>query len=666
MRNWKTRALAILAGCACLALAGCSVVDESVLNTQADYTVDINVPYATATPLPDHLNVPDAIVIDTEGKVSVNDASAIEGDFQSQQSQQAEYQSLTLGNTGTEVQALQARLQALGYFEGEVSGVYDASTEEAVKRFERTYGTMQTGVATAKLQLRLFASGAPAYGSEEYENAVVAQYAVLRSGNVGSLVYALQQRLKELGYPVGELNGVFDAQTARAVSMFYTAYGLASSQVASVSMQQMLYAEDAKRYDPSQVMPAALDQQETPVQTTEGDYGALPDEMLDDVPEATPTPVPEEMSAEAAFAALLDESLTATPTPAAEVADGTMVPGSIGPLVEEIQARLIELGYMEQDSVTGVYDILTREAVDRFLLMNGQTSEDGSITREQQELILGEAIPEDAAATELLTNLDYGDSGAAVLTVQNRLIELGYAAGTADGKYGSSTISAVRAFQQINDLNADGRANAETLSRLYSVEAITYEEGREKLERILAETTPIPDAGEDSGILYNLHYGSVGNAVQRLQQRLNRLGYLSRSNINSNYDEATEQAVRSYQKAIGVPQTGEATASFQQYLYCDAAPNKNYRLHSSIHEYKPLNAGSTGDEVTALQKRLVECGVMKSSDAADSEGVYDEATRQAVALAQKRMGYSVYDGDAGIEFQAFLYSRYGTYLKSKR
>ena len=110
---------------------------------------------------------------------------------------------------------------------------------------------MQTGVATSKLQLKLFAAGAPAYGSEEYESAVVAQYSVLRVGNVGSSVYALQQRLKDLGYPIGELDGVYDEETAETVAMFYTAYGLAASKVASVPMQRQLYADNAKAYNPA-------------------------------------------------------------------------------------------------------------------------------------------------------------------------------------------------------------------------------------------------------------------------------------------------------------------------------------------------------------------------------------------------------------------------------
>ncbi len=215
MRSWKIGTLTALAAGACLLLSGCGTIDESILNTQANTSVEINMPYATATPLPGSQSAPEAIVIDANGNVTLNDSSVIEGDFKSarDQEQQTEYRSLSLGNTGIAVQALQLRLKDLGYFNGAVSGLFDSETEAAVKRFEQTYGTMQTGVATAKLQLKLFAASAPAYGTQAYDDAVVAQYTVLRPGTVGSSVYALQQRLKNLGYPITSLTGVFDDQT---------------------------------------------------------------------------------------------------------------------------------------------------------------------------------------------------------------------------------------------------------------------------------------------------------------------------------------------------------------------------------------------------------------------------------------------------------------------
>ncbi len=46
-----------------------------------------------------------------------------------------------------------------------------------------------------------------------------------------------------------------------------------------------------------------------------------------------------------------------------------------------------------------------------------------------------------------------------------------------------------------------------------------------------------------------------------------------------------------------------------------------------------------------------------------SVGTFNEATRQAVIAAQNAMGYTSADGVASVEFQSFLYSKYGDYLK---
>ena len=71
------------------------------------------------------------------------------------------YTQLRLGDQGQGVQTLQMRLRELGYYPGDISGVFDTLTEQAVQLFELTYGTMQTGIATANLQEMLFAETRP-------------------------------------------------------------------------------------------------------------------------------------------------------------------------------------------------------------------------------------------------------------------------------------------------------------------------------------------------------------------------------------------------------------------------------------------------------------------------------------------------------------------------
>ncbi len=646
MRSWKTVTLTIMAAGTCLLLSGCVTIDEEILNTQANTSVEINMPYATATPLPGNQGAPEAIVIDADGNVTLNDSSVIEGDFQSarDQEQQTEYRSLSLGNTGIAVQALQLRLRDLGYFTGDVSGLFDSDTEAAVKRFEQTYGTMQTGVATAKLQLKLFAANAPAYGTEEYNAAVVSQYTVLRPGTVGSSVYALQQRLKNLEYPISELTGVFDEQTAECVRLFYAAYGLASSEVANVAMQRELYADTAKVYDPTVKVMVTLS--------------------------------PEEEAQQAAIA---------IPEDGGEIDESTAIAlGNSGTRVSMIQRRLIELGYMADGDDSGVFDQATQEGVNRFLSAIGRTP-NGMLTLDMQEFLLSDGAPAYAGVVTLadFTNLNVGDSGEAVMNLQRRLVELGYANGTPNGEYGQATINAVAFYQQCNGLEPDGLATAWLQSMLFSRNALTYEQTQQGMEDFGSPTAAPEDEaaqkdgeGDDQGegenapandtdtLFFNLVVGSTGNAVTALQNRLVELGYLEMP--STVYDEATRDAVSAFQSAIGVPVTGEASASMQRYIYSKAAPSTAVRFDATGDSYESLRSGDTGDAVTALQKRLWELGFLEKEDVQDSVGTFNEATRQAVISAQLKMGYGSADGTAGIEFQNFLFSKYGEMLKEKK
>ena len=62
--------------------------------------------------------------------------------------------------------------------------------------------------------------------------------------------------------------------------------------------------------------------------------------------------------------------------------------------------------------------------------------------------------------------LELGSSGESVTKVQKRLIQYDYMNGTADGKYGAQTQSAVELFQRRNGLAVDGRVGAQTAAAL--------------------------------------------------------------------------------------------------------------------------------------------------------------------------------------------------------
>ena len=75
-------------------------------------------------------------------------------------------------------------------------------------------------------------------------------------------------------------------------------------------------------------------------------------------------------------------------------------------------------------------------------------------------------------ATPTPSLLGSGSQGQMVADLQTRLQALGYYTGKIDGDYGSGTKAAVKAFQQVNNLDADGIAGQKTLAVLYSENAV--------------------------------------------------------------------------------------------------------------------------------------------------------------------------------------------------
>ena len=73
-----------------------------------------------------------------------------------------------------------------------------------------------------------------------------------------------------------------------------------------------------------------------------------------------------------------------------------------------------------------------------------------------------------------------------------------------------------------------------------------------------------------SAVYESLEYGSRGEAVQALQERLIELGYLD-GTADGIYGNMTTEAVKQAQQAMNMEQTGIADAVFQQHLYVNHA-----------------------------------------------------------------------------------------------
>ena len=145
--------------------------------------------------------------------------------------------------------------------------------------------------------------------------------------------------------------------------------------------------------------------------------------------------------------------------------------GSQGPEVTALQNRLSELGLLS-GLADGIYGNQTANDVKEAQRLLAAGGFDVETTGKADEETL--ALLYDANAQDALSTLWKGHSGARVTELQNRLIDLKFLTGYADGAYGSKTEAAVRDFQiflthaGLEDFPVDGIATQEVIDLLFS------------------------------------------------------------------------------------------------------------------------------------------------------------------------------------------------------
>ena len=128
----------------------------------------------------------------------------------------------------------------------------------------------------------------------------------------------------------------------------------------------------------------------------------------------------------------------------------------------------------------------------------------------------------DSTVQDPYTELSLGSMGTAVRNLQKRLIELGYLTGTADGYYVSVSEDAVKAFEAAYGKQRTGIATVSMQNYLFADSALRAGQSAQATAR----PTAVPaDDGEQDTVTYKaLQYGSKGERVKQLQQRLKELG----------------------------------------------------------------------------------------------------------------------------------------------
>jgi peptidoglycan hydrolase-like protein with peptidoglycan-binding domain len=290
-----------------------------------------------------------------------------------------------------------------------------------------------------------------------------------------------------------------------------------------------------------------------------------------------------------------DPTPTLPPSPTSTIFDI----GISAPVIAQIQARLMDLGYMDEDEPTEYFGPVTSAAVSLFQRQH-KLSVDGTVGDETYAMLMNP----DAQNYMVME----GDSGSDVKELQARLRELGYI-DTAPGNFGEQTTKAVKAFQQNNRIAADGKVGQKTFELLYS-----------------------------DNVKPNFQkYADQSGKLKTYQTKLKTLGYLT-TTPDGKYGQDTILAVKRFQEINDLFQDG--------FL----GPSTVSLLTSGRARANTLMLGMQGNDVTKVQTRLKALGYTSHVT-----GYFGSETEDGVKAFQKRNGLSA-DGTVGTQTRTKLES----------
>lgn len=270
---------------------------------------------------------------------------------------------LQSGDSGSKVTQLQNALKLLGFYTGGVDGKFGSGTKNAVIQFQRANGLTADGLAGTKTQTLLYAqvnngisggtssSGSSSSGTSSGTSGFTR---TLRKGYTGADVIAVQQKLKELGFYSGSVDGVYGTGSIAAVKKFQQQNGLTADGLVG-----------SRTY-------AALMSASTGSSSNSGSDNS---------------------------------SSSSDSTSGQDYAEGTLSYGSSGTEVKKMQQALKALGY--NVSADGSYGALTQMAITQFQKHNGLTADGVAGSATLKLLYSGNAKEADPSADD---NMSIDDS----------------------------------------------------------------------------------------------------------------------------------------------------------------------------------------------------------------------------------------------------------------
>lgn len=271
--------------------------------------------------------------------------------------------------------------------------------------------------------------------------------------------------------------------------------------------------------------------------------------------------------------------------------------GDTGSAVAEIRARLIRLGLLPEDQTGDVFDEAVDQAVRRFQQKRG-INVDGTVgpvtfrRLEEARWRLG-----DRTLSFHPTHMVVGDD---VLQLQERLIQLGFSCGRADGWFGKLTDHALREFQLNTGLTTDGVAGPDVfkaLARLNRTVAggdshrLREEVALESLRRGIASQTIVIDPGHggtqpgyaSEGL--PTEHQIVSDIATRVEGRLGALG----ANALLTHNTAPADEAPSERERAAMANLAKADLVISLHVDASPSPEANgiavyyYGAHSGVH-----------------------------------------------------------------------------------
>jgi len=378
--------------------------------------------------------------------------------------------SLRMGDSGSAVKDLQTKLKKLGYYDGTVDSTFGSGTYAAVKAFQKKYNLTADGVAGSETLKKLDSAYKNADSDKDDDS--------LRKGATGSAVKDLQTKLKKLGFYNAYVDGSYGDTTVAAVKAFQKKYNLTADGVAGSETLKKLdsaYKNADSDKDDDSLRKGATGSAVKNLQTKLkklGFYNAYVDGSYGDTTVAAVKAFQKKYNLTAdgvAGSETLKKLDSAYKNADSDKDDGSLRKGATGSAVKNLQTKLKKLGFYNA-SIDGDYGDTTVAAVKAFQKKYNLTA-DGVAGSETLKKLDSAYKNADSNTSTDDDSLRKGATGTAVKTLQTNLKKLGFYTAYVDGSFGSTTESAVKAFQKKYGLTADGVAGSATLKKIESAVA---------------------------------------------------------------------------------------------------------------------------------------------------------------------------------------------------